>query len=960
MKFYFKITLLCICSFLLQDSVLAQHPDDVPAVRQKLQQERNKIQQTKTGAVADKVNRMLKLGLWKEAEQLLHVAKLTPDVKLSKVRLALLQNQFAMAERLVEEVLKGNPKHRDALLLRSSLFVQAWELDRAMEKADQVLSQHPKDEEAALAIGRILMLEKNYDEALAWAKKVQQWNNSNAEAYLLESDIHFWNQKPELAEEPLTKSLTLDPFNPNARFNYGYAIWRRVDATQLNAMAAQWELALDLNPLHYVTHWHWGNGHTNLTYADYAQPNDEEVRTALKEAEKLLSQNKIKDAIAEAVKVQQRYNDSVLPAMLRGSAYYMAFDMDRSLRLDSAQTIFENILRRKKHYGPAHNAMAAVIKQKQLSYLAAFDSLNNVIEKTVVKDTVNFATVFPDVTYYPGETVQKMVWAQLYESIVYFPFLAKQGESFVIPPLHIDLTIAMKSPYFRQATTFDNRQWMDIRGVGSGAAGIEYVVRGSFLERNVVLHEYVHLFHGSVFTDEENRAVRRLYQNAMKEGRTLDYYSANNEHEYLAQTYPAYFESVKVHPLNHKSINTTNDLKVKDPELYTFLDKLVERQRAYLAGDKQAMASNWSQVYLNLAEQAQVKQDYTRGAALLDSALIWDKAYQPALIGYANLRLEQKKYVEAKEWLERAGAVEPNYAPIYVAEADLAEVMRRNGKLKETRAIAQQVKLYQKALELEDDLLTKAHINRKFRELYASYGMIPEAIEVAEHYLKDAPTVSTYLRDRRDEASAYANWLKGTARPSSEAAEALAKLVSLKPQNYELRQQYADVLSNLGHYQKAFDTLEEAQRILAASGSARPSYMVRQADYKLYLGDISAAREVLQPIFSGKVKMRTDLSKLAGVYARLGEVKRAQNLIMQLPDAVTPADKADKMIAVGRLWEALGKPNLAEKSYSEVIKKNPYHHTTRLHLVSLLQKNGKQKEAERVLLAGNKLRLSDK
>src|SRR5690606_39545093 len=171
----------------------------------------------------------------------------------------------------------------------------------------------------------------------------------------------------------------------------------------------------------------------------------------------------------------------------------------------------------------------------------------------------------------------------------------------------------------------------------------------------------VHQFHGRVFTDTENRQVRRLYQNAMKENRTLDYYSANNEHEYLAQTYPAYFEPVKVHPLNHKSINTTSDLKAKDPELYTFLDGLVKRQKAYLAGDKQAMASNWAEVYLNLSERELAKRDYRKAATLLDTALIWDQKYQPALIAYAAVEREQNNYNQAGKWLTKAETINPNY-----------------------------------------------------------------------------------------------------------------------------------------------------------------------------------------------------------------------------------------------------------------------------------------------------------
>ncbi len=936
---------------------LAQHPDNIAEVKAKLQQERTRVQESKSITLPDKAERLMELGLWKEANQTLASAKTSPETILAKARLAILQNEFKKAEQQVQQVLKQNPKLQEALLLQSKLQVQAWELNKAMATAQQVLQQNTQNEEAALAIGRILMLQKKYDEALGWAQKVQSWNNNNAGAYLLESDVHFWNQKPELAEKPLITSLTLDPFNADARFNYGYAIWRRVDATQLNAMAAQWELALELNPLHYVTHWHWGNGHTNLTYADYAHPTDEKVREELKAADKLLSQNKIEEALATAQQVQKRYPESVLPEMLRGSAYYMAFDMPRETRLDSAQTIFQRILRNKKHYGPAHNAMAAVIKQKQLTYLAAYDSLNKVIENTVIKDPVNFARVFPDVSYYPGSTVQKMVWSQLYESIVYFPFLSRMGEAFVVPPLHIDLAIAMKSPYFRQATTFDNRQWMDIRGVGSGAAAIEYVIRGSFLERNVVLHEYVHLYHGRVFTDAENREVRRLYINAMKEGRTLDYYSANNEHEYLAQTYPAYFEPVKVHPLNHKSINTTADLKAKDPELYTFLDKLVQRQRAYLTGDKQAMASNWAHVYMNLADRAEGRKEFATAAALLDTALTWDANYQPALLAYAGLKQQQQDYAGAENLIRKAESINPKYAPVYVAEAELQESMRRAGKLSEKKAVAAQAKLYEKAMALEDDLLTRAQVNRSFREFYASYGMVPQAIAVAESYLKDAPTISTYLRDRRDEALAYANYLKGTTRQSEEAVQVLAKIVAQKPQHYELRLQYADVLTAQGKYTEAMATLEEAQRILAAAGNARPDFMVRLAALKLKTGDKTGALAALQPIQDGKAKLRTELHRLAGVYAALGEKEKAAEVLAQLPEATTPAEAANKLLAQGQLHEAMSESKKAKKAYEAALKQNPYLHDARLQLANLLQQQGKAQQAEQVKAAGEKLAL---
>ncbi len=955
MFFAIKVFLCCFLYFSGLLAAFAQHPDSTAALRSQLQQERERLRQSTGTATPQRAERMLELGMWQEAGELLKAAKPTAHTKIAQAKLAILQNEFKQAEVLVQQVLGESPELKEAHLLWSKLQVQAWQLYEALATAERVLQAHAKDEAAALAVGRILLLLKEYDEALAWARKVQAWNSRSAEAYLLESDVHFWNQKPELAERPLVTSLTLNPFLADARFNYGYAIWRRVDATQLNAMAAQWELALELNPLHYVTHWHWGNGHTNLTYADYASPDDEQVRALLKPADSLLSQNRVQEALRAAEKVQQQYPASVLPAMLRGSAYYMAFDAERQARLDSAQAVFQRILRKKEHYGPAHNGMAAVIKQKQLAYLAAYDSLTQLVNATVIGDPVNFARVFPDVTYYPGEAVQKMVWSQLYESIVYFPFLARQQEQFVIPPLHTDLAIAMKSPYFRRATTFDNRQWMDIRGVGSGAAAIEYVIRGAYLERNVVLHEYVHLFHGRVFTDAENRTVRRLYTTAMKEDRTLDYYSANNEHEYLAQTYPAYFEAVKVHPLNHKSVNTTNDLKTKDPELFKFLDALVKRQQAYLAGDKQAMASNWSQVYLNLAERAIAKKDFAQATTLLDTALTWDKGYLPAMLAYAAVEQEQNKYKAAAAWLAKAKSIDLNYAPIYVAEADVLETRHRKGKLSQRKAIQQQAKLYRQAMELEEDLLTRAQVNRKFREFYAAYGMLPQAIAVAEAYVQGAPTVSTYLRDRRDEALAYASWLKGTTRVDPAAEQVLAKLVAQNPQQYELRLQYADVLAAQGKHAEAIRTVEEMQRILAAAGTPRADYMVRIAESRLMLYDTAAARATVQPLLDGKARLGSNAYRLVRVYAAIGEVEKAAAELSKIAASSAPSEKGERHYALARLWEARQEPQKAVKAYRAALKANPYLLEARQRLSGLLRNSGKQQESEKLQQEGERL-----
>lgn len=924
-KNYFYLS----CLFALQAAGLSAqtiHPDSAGLALKKLsslQQEVLKKAKQPGKEQVESLSKLLQLGMWNEAMQTVNgKGSNTPDFQLLKADYLILTNELKQAEQIVFEVLKKQPSNEKAILLKAFLEIQAWRLPEAAQVCELALKKQPS-EKLALMLGRVRLLQKNYKEALQIAKTVMQKNPQSAGAYLLEADVHFWDQHPELAEAPLKRSLEIDPYNADARFSYGYAIWRRIDATQLNAMAAQWEIALAVNPLHFQTNWHWGNGHTNLTYADYAEKNDEEVRTALNKADELVKQNQVQKAIDLTRTVEKQYPGSVLPLMRRASFYYTAFDMDRQSRLDSAVNLFSKILLRKKHYGPAHNGLSAVIKSKRIPYLAVYDSITNQLNTTKITDMDNFLKVFPDVSYYPGETVKAMTWNQLFTAVVYFPFLSKQQNAFHEPPLHNDLAISMNAPYFRISTTFDNRQWMDIRGVGSGAAAIEYVERGAFLERNVLLHEYVHLFHGRVLTDAENRAIKSHYYTAMKEKRTLDYYSQNNESEYLAQTYPAYFEPVKVHPLDFKSMNTTSDLKDKDPGMYDFLDKLVKKERAYLAGDQQAMASNWSQVYLNLSEKSTLK-DPELAARYLDTALVYDQKYLPAYLHYAELANHKKDFKTAENWLIKAEAVDAKYAPIYAAYADwyAARYVAKEIDLK--TSVAEQAKYLKKSFELENDYQELAKVNMQLREMYKKNGMIAEAIDAANAYGKSGATVSTYLRDRRDDAVIFAASLKA-GLGYEEQVDILRKMVLQKPQNYEYRNLFADALASHGKYAEAIQTLEEAQRILAASGNGRADYTIRIAAFQASKGDKAAANTILQTLLTGKTTVRDqDKLRLIRLMLQTGHLDEAIKHFANVKPALDLYNEADYNYTAGQLNLAQGKNAEAVTAWENALKANPY------------------------------------
>ena len=939
-----KISILIVFG-LISNFSFAQNlsPDSTKLALKRLNEIKQELKKSNQINI-ESIDKMLSLGMWNEAfKAISSYKKPTQAVDLLYADYLMLNNDFKAAEQIVNKVLKQDSKNEKAISIRIALKVQAWLLPEAASICEQFLKNN-NSEKIELQLGRVKLLQKEYDKSLAIAKKVLAKNPKNADAYLLEADVYFWDQQPELAEAPLIKSLEINPYNADARFSYGYAIWRRIDATQLNAMAAQWEIALAINPLHFQTNWHWGNGHTNLTYADYAEKNDDEVRKALVKADDFVKNNKINEAIAITRTVEKQYPNSVLPLMHRGSIYHIAYSLNQKERLDSAEHIFRNILARKKHYGPAHNGLAAIIKAKRIPYLAVYDSISNQLNTTKITDPINFAKVFPDVNYYPGNQVKAMIWNQLFTAVVYFPFLSKQNNAFQIPALHNDLAIAMNSPSFRFNTTFDNRQWMDIRGVGSGAAAIEYTEKGAYLERNVVLHEYVHLFHGRVLTDAENRKIRALYNNAMKDKLTLDYYSQNNESEYFAQTYPAYFEPIKVHPNDFKSMNTTKDLKTKDPNMYAFLDQLVKKESAYLAGDHSVMASNWAQVYLNLSNRAKQSMPELAGK-YLDTALTYDKNYLPVYLAYSQLNIEINKMDIAEEWLKKAESISSKYAPIYVSYANLYAAKFAKKLITQQVAVTAQEQYLKQSKQLEDDYQEGAKVNSLLRELYRKNGMVTKAISVAEDYGKNGPSVSTYLRDRKDDAIAYAATLKSSLG-DAESVTILRYLIGQKPQNFEFRNMYADALIDNNQFNEAIETMNEAQRILAASGNARLDYTLRIAEANTLSGNNLSTVNMLPELIKNSNKLRdNDKLRLIRLLLNHNELQSAKNIFEVIKPLNEPFFMADYDYTNGLLNDKDGNKSQAIVCYQNAIASNPYLFKAYNSLAAIYTADGKVKEA---------------
>lgn len=946
------------------------HPDSTRQAWKELER-RREVAKAKAQAGGSPVD-LIRLGVWGEEFDSLSRNSTFVDSLEAYIWRSFLQADFRQAKGKV--LLYGNIPNKKYLSdliadggepldievfyrYRILLAIEEWDIPAAKQYISLADTTSLDPVWVSYQSGRIDLWDKKYDEVQQLADSLISVNPGESLPWLLKAEAAFWLLDLETAEQALIECLTLDPFNADARFWYGYAIWRKRDAQLLDDMAAQWELALAINPYHYLTHWHWGNGHTHLTYADYFDSEEDQIRKSLTQVDAnvgLVGFGSSTGVFSLIDSLIDTYSESIIPSLYMGSFYYqvpLRGFFGKSHRIEywpKAIEEFLHILQEKPHYGPAHNGLAACIKQKQIEFLADYDSLESIISNTEISQPETFYSVFPDVKRYPGDRVANMVYSQLHTGVAYLDMLDSLDRTFAIPPLHEDLSIAMNNPWFRGATTFDNRQWMDIRGVGSGATGIEYVERGSHLERNVTLHEYVHLFHGTVLTDQERRRIRELYEQAMANDFTLDYYARNNEFEYFAQGFPAYFSEKKVHPLNHKSVNTRSDLLAKDPDLYGFIDSLVQRQRAYLEGDASALASNWAQTFLRLTDQALINNDQEAAAGYVNQAYKADSTYLPVYFAQVKLAALRSYWAEAERWFDRAEEQFPGSSEVARAKGNYVITLYETGLINAQKASAGYLELMRQAIAAETDDLLVAEWQAELRRTMFRFAQWDVIVTETESYLATGDTTSTYLRDLQDDAKADVAWIRGMLGYKEEAKTVFDELLNRKPQNLRYRIQFAEVLDALEEGSAVIEVVADMRDLYIASGNpqAKLEYLLAKNMKTDSLARITLDQERIPQVYQEKWAM---------IPVLMQDSSKANSWISQLPERRYPDKQAERKLLdavsarIADDWEGY------EENLEAAIKLNPFHLQARTMLIKYLLKNDRETKAERLILEGQLL-----
>ena len=891
----------------------------------------------------EKIDKLLDLGLWTEAEALLSAERPGHEKSLLEARYLILQSRFTEAELIVDEVLTHSHSIQTALLLKTQLLIQKWKLPDAEIMAADLIKRNDKNIQAAEALGTIYLLEKNYVKATTLANLLQTTFPLQAEGFLLEVKVLFSTKLGEGAEPILKKAIMLAPLNADCRYFYGYLLWRKGQKALLGDMQDQWNFALEINPLYYLIHWHLGNGYTNARFSDYTAINNPVIIEALKTFDPLISSGKITTAIALCSSLKTSYPISSLPYIYAGSAWYLASSLfkteaDKTHALDSARTDFRTAVRISPLSGMAHNGLASVLNAERLAFLYFSDSIKQHL-LTNIKVSPDFTRVFTGVDYYPGKLVPAMVWSEMHASTAYLPLLALEKRIFTIIPLHHTLAESLNEPYFNTGITFDNRQWMDIRGVGSGAVGIEYLLAGGYRERNVLLHEFTHLFHHDVLTEQQQRRIRSLYYAAMKNKATLDYYASNNEDEYFAQAYESFFDAVKVHPLDYKSMNTRAELKAKDPKAYGFIDSLVNLSAAS-ESNAQLLKDNYAQVYANIVQEELNKPvpGKTKIKDALNKAIAYNASYLPLLISKANFAIQQKDYTTAETILRNAENLNTDYAPVYTGNATLNRALFEDGLLEQSQGFDLQNTWLLKALSVEKDLQLKANLANAYVDFLVLNCKYPLAINSALEYTAHAPTISTYLRDAKLEIQTKAVLLK-CLLGYAEGLPALTRQARDMPVTSTLIR-LAEAYAANKNFLTAIETLEPMGIENLKKKNSNTILLAHLCVYEAAAGNISKAQiwytALAKPLDSSIWYSR----------AMLGAGKAAQALLYlnQLPVPMEPEPRSFYYQCQGLIYLRLKNDKSAIISFKSALDNNPYDYTSAITLIDIYTRTGKNAE----------------
>ena len=918
--------------------------EDVDSVRRVLERERTAVRLASGEDPARRALRLIALGLFQDADSLLSSAPRSVSAVAAQAELRFRQYRFDESRALVEQLLRQQPGNRAVRLLALRLGFAAGEDEWVEAEARARLRRGRRDADAAALIGRVRLRHGDPEGAREWAERVRTWAPAQAEGWLLQAEAHVEEGEPTEALEALRQGLTVDPLDPEARFAYGLLLERLSDPAPGGRAADQWRLAVEIDPLHAEAHRYLASVPVEGTSTASLGGADPAVRTALTAADSLAVAGRIAEAIEQTRGVQLAVPESPLPALWRGSYWYLLAPRQGGLALDSALASFRTALSAAPTYGPAHAGIAAVLRTTRTRALASYDSLEASLAGVPAHLPAELESLFPGLDFDSDGRVVRMVLAQLAPLRPLLPLLARRGARIHVLRLHDPAATVGGEASAPEATSVKPAVSADVKA-GGAAVGIADLEIGSHGGESVLLREVTRLLFHEVLTDSQRRRIRALRLSVMERGDDAGADAA----DYLARGVDAYTASGSA---TRARARTREELLREDPDLFAFVEVFLQDLAVAAAGAPDLLRPNRAEVMVKLAREALAApsrggRGIEEAAVLLDSALLADPRYLPAMIEYAGVESVRGRVERGAEWLVTAEAIDPQYSPIQVARADLlAHEESASGTVVESRFA-----FLRRAIEVESDPVVRAQHYERLWRLYEAQGRLADAIIVAQERAEGAVVsggevrlLASWRQRARDEVMR----LRMRAGYAEEAYRYFGDRAAGSPLNLEMQGRYADALALAGLADEAVEVMAAASTRSTATDDAPGGVHLRLAELRLATGDTGRARYHVDRVLDfGAAPQEVD-GRLIRLLVSLGESTEAQRQLTLLPHAVEPGEQAELAFTRGWVSAWRGDVETTERLYREAIALDPYHLSARAALHRLLITAGRVEEARLV------------
>lgn len=481
---------------------------------------------------------------------------------------------YAAAIQVLDRASKFYPDSPELLCESGRIFVSAEDPDRAQRYFTRALSADKNSVEAELGIASVEALNHQYSQAQSRLKAllskdgVDDYFRSRVHESLARVFVQLGDNSA--AADEVSLATKLNPNNAAALYVGAFLGAAAKQADRALSFARQ---AVRLDPYNY-------GGRILLSQyvkgsAGYQQKVDPAAERLYEAGRKLESSGKYSESreqFDQALTIEPRYYRALISmaavCLSQGQFKPAAEFASQAVAVDPDGAIANLEL------GLAYSGMQSCARELigAPDYKARF--MNG---PDPLFDRSSTDAVFPQFSRLSRDQ-QLVIENSVGQLSPLLPRLARAGAEFRFVPYDERITdyLPSRESTSPDARTFDGRYYGSIRGVGGritlcGIEKLEEAERGGF---NAIAHEFAHQVQMVALSEKERSQIRRLYKAAVNEGRTLDYYAAENELEYFAVGWEAYVSEVKRPSEGITSRHTRNELKQRDPGLYAFIVEL--------------------------------------------------------------------------------------------------------------------------------------------------------------------------------------------------------------------------------------------------------------------------------------------------------------------------------------------------------------------------------------------------